>query len=55
MDVCRFEEVRSNIIIYCFCADLETVKIAVVNPEVETLFHTMSPRAIVFLFVAPLW
>ena len=36
MDVCCFEEESSDTIIYCFCADLETVKGAVVNPEVET-------------------
>ena len=36
MDVCCFEEESSDTIIYCFCADLETVKGADVNPEVET-------------------
>ena len=45
MDVCCFEEESSDTIIYCFCADLETVKGAVVNPEVETPSTPVSPCA----------
>ena len=36
MDVRCFEEESNDTIIYCFCAGLETVKDAVVNPLVET-------------------
>ena len=45
MDVCCFEEESSDTIIYCFCAGLETVKGAVVNPEVETPSTLVSPCA----------
>ena len=45
MDVCCFEEESSDTIIYCFCAGLETVKGAVVNPEFETPSTPVSPCA----------
>ena len=45
MDVRCFEEESSDTIIYCFCAGLETVKGAVVNPEVETPSTPVSPCA----------
>ena len=44
MDVCCFEEESSDTIIYCFCADLETVKGAVVNPEVRGWSALVSAR-----------
>ena len=36
LNVDCFKEKGNDTIIYCFCADLETVKSVVVNPEVET-------------------
>ena len=45
MDARCFEEESSDTIIYCFCAGLETVKGAVVNPEVETPSTPVSPCA----------
>ena len=43
MDVRCFQEESSDTIICCFCAGLETVKDAVVNPDVETPFTPVSP------------
>ena len=45
MDVRCFEEESSDTIIYNFCAGLETVKDAVVNPEVETPSTLVFPCA----------